>query len=387
MQFPDWPIHTEASLGYLRQVLDSPQWGGFHPLVGEFEERFARYQHCQHGIAMMNGTVTLETALQAAEIGLGDEVIVPAISFVSTATAVSRVGATPVFVDIEPYSFNMDPARVEEAISPATKAILIVHFGGPLADLDRLLPIARKHGLLVIEDAAHAHGCEWNGKRAGSFGDCGSFSFQNGKVLTAGEGGIITSNREDFAARIRSIANQGRRPGHSFFSHFELGSNLRITALQVAVLMAQMDMLDEQIERRTRNAAILLNELRVLEGIHWQKVPAAVSRNCWYLVLGRVDAATLGITRNQFVASLREAEIPCTPFYPHTLYQNPLYQELPNRVTPCPVAEAAIGDAFWLPHRVLLGDESLTRALASGILAACEQARGGSPLPTMEQKA
>src|SRR5690606_38292321 len=236
---------------------------------------FARYQHCQHGIAMMNGTVTLEAALHAAEIGPGDEVIVPAISFVSTATAVSRVGATPVFVDIEPYSFNMDPARVEEAISPATRAILVVHFGGPLADLDRLLPIARKHGLIVIEDAAHAHGCEWNGKRAGSFGDCGSFSFQNGKVLTAGEGGIITSNREDFAARIRSIANQGRRPGHSFFAHFELGSNLRITALQVAVLMAQMDMLDEQIERRTRNAAILLHELHALEGIHWQKVPAA----------------------------------------------------------------------------------------------------------------
>ena len=386
MRFPDWPIHTEASLGYLRQVLESPQWGGFHPLVGEFEERFARYQHCQHGIAMMNGTVTLETALQAADIGPGDEVIVPAISFVSTATAVSRVGATPVFVDIEPYSFNMDPARVERAISPATKAILIVHFGGPLADLDRLLPIARNHSLTVIEDAAHAHGCEWNGQRAGSFGDCGSFSFQNGKALTAGEGGIVISNRDDYAARIRSIANQGRRPGHSFFAHFELGTNLRITALQVAVLMAQMDMLDEQIERRARNAAILLDELRALEGIHWQQVPAAVNRNCWYLILGRVDAATLGITRDLFVAALREAEIPCTPFYPHTLYENPLYRELPNRVTPCPVAEAAIGDAFWLPHSVLLGDESLTRELAAGILTACKQARGRSHLPTMAQK-
>jgi dTDP-4-amino-4,6-dideoxygalactose transaminase len=205
-------------------------------------------------------------------------------------------------------------------------------------------------------------------------------------VLTAGEGGIVTSNREEFAARIRSIANQGRRPGHSFFAHFELGSNLRITALQVAVLMAQMDMLDEQIERRTRNAAILLNELRALEGIHWQDVPLAVNRNCWYLVLGRVDAPTLGITRNQFVASLREAEIPCTPFYPHTLYENPLYRELPNRVTPCPVAEAAIGDAFWLPHRVLLGDESLTLALAGCILMACKQARERSHLPTMVQK-
>lgn len=383
MHFPDWPIHTEASMDYLRQVLESPQWGGFHPMVGQFEERFSRYQHCRHGIAMMNGTVTLETALQAADIGPGDEVIVPAISFVSTATAVSRVGATPVFVDIEPYSFNMDPARVAEAVSLATKAIIIVHFGGPLADMDRLLPIARQHGLTVIEDAAHAHGSEWNGQRAGSFGDCGSFSFQNGKVLTAGEGGMITANDDEYAAHIRSIANQGRRPGHSFFAHFELGTNLRITALQVAVLMAQLDVLDAQIERRTQSAAILMEALRGLAGIHWQDVPAAVNRNCWYLVLGRVDAATLGITRNQFAAALGEARIPCTPFYPHTLYENPLYQQLPNRVTPCPVAKACIEDAFWLPHRVLLGDEACTRALATGIAEACAKARDAHPLTTV----
>lgn len=363
---------------YLRQVLQSPQWGGFHPMVGQFEERFAQYQHCRHGIAMMNGTVTLETALQAAGIGPGDEVIVPAISFVSTATAVSRVGATPVFVDIEPYSFNMDPQRVAEAISPSTKAIIIVHFGGPLASMDRLLEIARIHGLTVIEDAAHAHGSEWNGKRAGSLGDCGSFSFQNGKVLTAGEGGMVTTNREEYAARIRSIANQGRRPGQSFFAHFELGSNLRITALQTAVLMAQLDVLDAQIERRTRNAAILLEQLRELEGIRWQEVPAAVNRNCWYLVLGRVDADRLGISRNDFAAALNGAGIPCTPFYPHTLYENPLYQQLPNRVTPCPVAKACIQDAFWLPHRVLLGDAATTRALAAGILGACAKAREGN---------
>ncbi|MDZ7638030.1 MAG: DegT/DnrJ/EryC1/StrS family aminotransferase [Bryobacterales bacterium] len=348
MQLPDWPIHTEASLDYLRQVLESPQWGGFHPIVGEFEQRFAAYQHCRHGIAMMNGTVTLETALQAADIGPGDEVIVPAISFVSTATAVSRVGATPVFVDIEPYSFNMDPARVAEAVSPLTKAIIVVHFGGPLADLGRLLPIARQHGLTVIEDAAHAHGSEWDGQRAGSFGDCGSFSFQNGKVLTAGEGGIVTANREDFAARIRSIANQGRLPGQSFFAHFELGTNLRITALQVAVLMAQLDVLDQQIERRTRNAAILLEGLNELKGIHWQQVPEAVNRNCWYLLLGRVDAARLGITRNQFAAALSEAGIPCTPFYPHTLYENPLYHSSPHQVR-LPVSKLHPGSPSGCP--------------------------------------
>ncbi|MCZ2154898.1 MAG: DegT/DnrJ/EryC1/StrS family aminotransferase [Bryobacterales bacterium] len=375
MRFPEWPIHTDSALDNLRQVLASGQWGGFHPIVGEFEERFARYQNSRYGVAMMNGTVTLETALQALDIGPGDEVIVPAISFVSTATAVSRVGAIPVFVDIEPYSFNMDAASVEQAISPATKAVIIVHFGGPLADLGKLLPLAARHRLTVIEDAAHAHGSEWNGQRAGSFGACGSFSFQNGKVLTAGEGGIVISNSDETAARVRSIANQGRRPGHSFFKHFELGSNLRITALQAAVLMAQLDLLDQQIERRTRNAGILLEELRDLEGIHWQEVPDEVNRHSWYLVLGRVDEAVLGISRNEFCAALEGAGIPSTPFYPHTLYQNPLYQELPNRVMPCPVAEASIHDAFWLPHRVLLGDDQLTRELAAGIRDACAKAR------------
>lgn len=375
MRLPDWPIHTERSLDYLKQVLESPQWGGFHPIVGEFEERFARYQQCSHGIAMMNGTVTLETALQAAGIGCGDEVIVPSISFVSTATAVSRVGATPVFVDIEPYSFNMDPASVEAALSGKTKAIIIVHFGGPFADMDRLLAIAAARGLTVIEDAAHAHGSEWRGKRAGTLGHAASFSFQNSKVLTAGEGGMVTLNDEKYAGRIRSIANQGRLPGHSFFAHFELGTNLRISALQVAVLMAQLDMLDEQIELRTRNAALLLEALRDVEGIRWQEVPEAVNRNCWYLVLGRVDAAVMGANRNAFCDALGQEGIPVTPFYPHTLFENPLYQQIPCRVMDAPNALACVQDAFWMPHRVLLGDESTTLALAAGIRRAVTKAR------------
>jgi dTDP-4-amino-4,6-dideoxygalactose transaminase len=378
MRLPDWPIHTEKSLDYLKQVLESPQWGGFHPIIAEFEERFARYQQCNHGIAMMNGTVTLETALQAADIGCGDEVIVPSISFVSTATAVSRVGATPVFVDIEPYSFNMDPASVEAALSPNTKAIIIVHFGGPFADLDRLLAIASRRGLTIIEDAAHAHGSEWRGKRAGTFGHAASFSFQNSKVLTAGEGGMVTLNDDAFAARVRSIANQGRLPGHSFFAHFELGSNLRISALQVAVLMAQLDLLDEQIERRARNAAIFLEVMKEVEGIHWQHVPEAVNRNCWYLLLGRVHEAVLGATRNLFCDALTAEGIPATPFYPHTLFENPLYQQSPCRVMECPVAKACVDDAFWLPHRVLLGDDATTLQLAEGLKRAILRARSGN---------
>ncbi|MCU0245323.1 MAG: DegT/DnrJ/EryC1/StrS family aminotransferase, partial [Bryobacter sp.] len=189
MQLPPWPVAGDRELELLREVLSSPQWGGFHPIVPRFEKMFAEYQHCAHAISAVNGTVTLEMGLQASGIGDGAEVIVPCISFVATATAVSRMRAVPVFVDIEPYSFNIDPAQIERAISPRTKAILAVHFGGPMANMDAILDIGRRHGIPVFEDAAHAHGSEWNGRRAGSLGAWASFSFQNGKVLTAGEGG------------------------------------------------------------------------------------------------------------------------------------------------------------------------------------------------------
>jgi dTDP-4-amino-4,6-dideoxygalactose transaminase len=147
MRIPDWPVAGDREIDLLREVLASPQWGGFHPLVADFELKFAQYQHCEHGIAVANGTVSLEMAFAVEGLGPGDEVIVPAISFVSTATALSRVGATPVFVDIEACSFNMDPARVEEAISPRTKGIVAVHFGGPLANIDALLDIAKRHDI------------------------------------------------------------------------------------------------------------------------------------------------------------------------------------------------------------------------------------------------
>jgi dTDP-4-amino-4,6-dideoxygalactose transaminase len=154
VDIPSWPQADEREAELLRAVLDSPQWGGFHPFIGEFEQSFAAYQHCRHGISACNGTVTLELALTLLDIKPGDEVIVPAISFVATATAVSRVGALPVFVDIEPYSFNIDPERVIEAITPRTRAIIAVHFGGPLARMDALQTIASERNLRLIEDTA-----------------------------------------------------------------------------------------------------------------------------------------------------------------------------------------------------------------------------------------
>lgn len=367
MSIPKWPVATSRELELLREVLESAQWGGFHEFVERFERAFAGFQHCRFGVSCANGTVAIEMALEAAGIGPGAEVIVPAISFISSATAVSRAGATPVFVDIEPYSFNIDPERAAAAISERTRAILPVHFGGPLADMDRLTRLAAERSLVLIEDAAHAHGSEWNGRRAGSFGLAGTFSFQNSKVMTAGEGGILLTNDEEIAERARSIANQGRRAGQGWFHHYLLGSNYRITALQAAVLLAQLERLPEQICLRQRNAGLLRSELAGVAGLTFQQVPPQVTAHSHYLLLGRIDPRKFGTARDEFHRALTARGIPCTPFYPHPLYGNPIYRDGGCRVEPCPVAEECVRDAFWLPHRVLMGDEQTTREIASAI--------------------
>ncbi len=361
MHIPSWPQADEREVELLRMVLESPQWGGFHPFVTEFEQSFARYQHAAYGISAFNGTVTLELALEVLDIGPGDEVIVPAISFISTATAVSRVGATPVFVDIEPWSFNIDPERVREAISPRTRAVMAVHFGGTMCNVDKLGAICRERDLLLLEDAAHAQGSEWKSTRAGSFGMAGSFSFQNGKVLSAGEGGILVTSDEGFAERARSIANCGRIAGKSFYEHHRLGTNFRLTAFQAAVLLAQLERLPEQIDLRTANARLLKELLIDVPEIVWQDQPAAATRNSGYLLLGRIQSSRT--TAKEFRRTLAAAGVPCA-FYPHTLYQNPLYEVTKAKVMPCPVSQACIEDAFWLPHRVFLAEDETIREIA-----------------------
>ncbi len=369
MTFPSWPISGDREEELLRSVLKSPQWGGFHPLVQEFEQRFASGHDARFGISAFNGTVTLELALEALGVGAGHEVIVPAISFVSTASAVSRVGATPVFVDIGATSFNIHPDRIEEAIGPRTKAIIAVHFGAAFADVDRIGQIAADHNLWFIEDAAHLHGAQWNGRGAGSFGVAGSFSFQNGKVMCSGEGGILITNNEDFSRRARSIANQGRQEGESFYKHFRVGTNLRMTAFQAAVLTAQWERLEEQMARRAANVRILKALVTDVPEICWQDEPPRMTRSSWYLLCGRFHSER--VTRDRFCASLIAQGVPCTPFYPHTLYQNPMYQHENCVAAPCPNAEAYIRDAFWLPHRVLLAEPDLMPAVAAAIQQAC----------------
>ncbi len=379
MNIPPWPQADEREAELLRMVLESPQWGGFHPFVEEFERSFAAYQQCVHGISAFNGTVTLELALEVLGIGAGDEVIVPAISFVSTATAVSRMGAVPVFVDIEPQSFNIDPMKAREAITPKTKAIIAVHFGGAMCDVVAFGRLCREHDLFLLEDAAHAHGAEWDGRRAGTFGVAGSFSFQNGKVLSSGEGGMLVTTDAEFAERARSIANCGRIAGRSFYEHYRIGTNFRISAFQAAVLLAQFERLPEQIALRTANARLLKGLLEDVREIAWQRQPDAVTQNPYYLLVGRIRSAR---SRDEFCQSLSDAGVPCTPFYPHTLYENPAYRDAACRVMPCPVAEDCIQDAFWLPHRVLLAGEGTIRHIGEVIRdAATGDQRFAASLP------
>ena len=361
MNIPSWPQAGEREAELLHMVLESPHWGGFHPFIAEFEQSFAAYQNTAFGIAAFNGSVTLELALTVIGIRPGDEVIVPALSFISTATSVSRVGAVPVFVDIEPWSFNIDPERVRQALSPRTKAVIVVHFGGAMCRITDILAICQERNLALIEDAAHAQGSEWNSRRAGSFGVTGSFSFQNGKVLSSGEGGILVTSDPLFAEQARSIANCGRVQGRSFYEHHRLGTNFRMTAFQAAVLLAQLERLPDQIAVRAENSRLLRNLLADVEEIVWQEQPAEVTQNSWYLVPGRITAGA--DMRDMLRSKLTAAGVPCA-FYPHTLYQNPLYRHYQCRVMSCPVAEACIQDAFWLPHRVLLAEEETIREIA-----------------------
>ena len=348
----------------LKKVLDSGTWSGYSDQVPAFEEAFAEYHDARHGVAAANGTVSLVAALRAGGIGPGDEVIVPPYTFVATATAPLLAGATPVFADIEPDTWNLDPDAVAGAITSRTRAVIPVHFAGHPADLDRLLPLARRHDLFVVEDAAHAHGVEWRGERVGALGDVGSFSFQASKNLTAGEGGMLITNDDDLAEACWSDVNQGRRPDGMWYEHPKLGSNYRLTGWQAAVLLAQLDRLDEQIERRMANARRLRDALAPegLQPLAWDE---RVTRHGFHLFIVRYDENVFGgLPRERFLAALEAEGIPCSAGYPYPLYANDVFAGMPahqqfhsDGAGPCPVAEAACQEAVWFQQNMLLGTE------------------------------
>lgn len=357
---PEWPIFDESDRDALNAVMESRIWGGYHETVGELERQFAAYHGAEHGLALANGTVSLEIALSAAGINPGDEVIVPPITFVASATAVSRIGAVPVFVDVDPETIDLNPLEVATHLNERTRAIVVVHFAGHPADLDQLTELCDQHGLVLIEDCAHAHGAEWHRRRVGSFGSFGSFSFQGSKNMTAGEGGMLITNDAELAERARSISNQGRRTGGEWYEHARLGTNARLTGFQATLLLNQLQRLPRQIEARMANARRLREGLLKIPGLKPtpQMIDERVTAHGFHLFSMIFDSQAFGgVSRSRVIEALQAEGVPVSAGYPRPIYRNELFKHHPHVVHHCPVAEAYCHTSVWLPHNALLADE------------------------------
>ncbi|MBI5285704.1 MAG: DegT/DnrJ/EryC1/StrS family aminotransferase [Chloroflexi bacterium] len=366
--WPDWPQHDERELRNLQRVVESGNWGGFpspNVMAGEFAERFAAYHGAKYGICTTGGTTALEVSLKAAGLERGDEVLVPALTFYATPFAALIQGFKPVFVDVDPATWCMDAAQIGRLITPDTRAILPVHLGSRMADMDRIAEIARARNLKVIEDCAHMHGGFWRGKGAGTLGDLGAFSFQSSKLMTCGEGGIIVTSDDALEERCHAYVNSGRvkTADRTAAEGTMLGWNYRITEFQAAVLLAQLERLPEQIETRNRNIAHLEQRLAQLEGVSTLPHDDRMTTRSGYGVVLRYDeAAWRGVSRDRFARALYAEGMRIHGAFYTPVYRNPLFawRDAPIEVDytdiHCPVAEKAAGkEMIWLPHEIFLG--------------------------------
>lgn len=378
--FPAWPQYRPADAERLQHVLESRHWGGFpvpSPFAREFAERFAAMHGARYGLCIANGTIALIAALQAAGIRFGDEVIVPAYTWDGTAVAVLMAGAVPVFADIDPDTYCLDPASARAAITPRTRAILPVHLAMRFADMAALLAIAREHNLKIIEDCAHAHGGSSNGRGAGSIGDLGAFSFQESKLVTAGEGGIVITSSLQHYEYLQSLVNCGRASLTDEYHQRVLGANYRITEFQAAILIGQLDALPEFAGRRAAAARRLTRALEGIDGVRPLPPQPAITSETLYCYIFQYRPAVPRASRDLFVAALEAEGIPCDGRFYEPVYRSDLFYATPENCPQlssdysgvrCPVSErAAYEEAVWLPQFLLLGEDSDTDEIAQAI--------------------
>ncbi|MBM3744747.1 MAG: DegT/DnrJ/EryC1/StrS family aminotransferase [Acidobacteria bacterium] len=401
--FPHWPQHTEADARRLQQVLESGNWGGYpfpNTLADEFSRQFAAFHGARYGCAVANGTIALVAALQAGGIRFGDEVIVPAYTWDGTAAAVLFAGGVPVFADIDPDTYCLDVEQVRQAVTPRTRAVIPVHLAMRFVDMDALLAVAAQHRLAVIEDCAHAHGGQYNGRGAGSMGDAGCFSFQSSKLMTAGEGGAVITSRLDLFELVQSCANCGRASATDQFGRRVVGSNYRITEFQAALLLGQLERLPELAARRARHAALLTAALAAIPGVRPLPAQPALTRDTIYNYVFQYRPEDQAVSRDLFVAALDAEGIPCDGRFYEAVYRSDLFparaDDFPQlkldrdrpvdyRECRCPVAErAAYEESVWLPQFLLLGDEQdiqdIARAVAKVMTARAELAQAAPGL-------
>jgi dTDP-4-amino-4,6-dideoxygalactose transaminase len=315
-KFQSWPIWDEREEQALLRTLRSGQWGIGGEETELLERELAQAVGTDYALSVTNGTASLEAALHAAGIGYGDEVIIPPYTFIATATAVLLVGAIPIFADIDPATYCLDPRAAEAAITPRTKAIMPVHIAGNPADMDAICALAARHGLVVIEDAAQAIGAQWDGHSVGSIGDMGSFSFQSSKNINSGEGGAITTNNKALFDAAWSFKNCGRTPNGAWYQHDVIGDNFRMTQFQAAVLRVQLERMDEWANVRSANAEYLVNALRGIEGLLPQEAYSKTTRHGYHSVVLRFQPGAWGSwTRKEFLQALNAEGVPASQGY------------------------------------------------------------------------
>lgn len=386
---PAWPVYGAPEEEALRGVLQSGNWfRGSGRKVGEFEAAYAKLVGSRHCIATANGTSALYASMGALEIGPGDEVILPPYTFIATLNVILLNYALPVFVDSDPATFQIDHRKIEAAVSERTAAIIPVHLGGNVADLDAIMALAGRRRLPVIEDACQAPIAEWRGRKVGTLGKTGCFSFQASKNLNSGEGGAVITDDDELAEKVYAFHNNNRArkvSGYNFSYRGTRGANLRLCEWQGAMLLAQMTRLEEQSKVREQNAQYLTSRLREIPGILPAQMHAGCTRNAYHLYMFRFDGAQFGggLTRAGFLKALAAEGVPCSSGYTSLnkegFLKDVLASKAYRRIYPaavlaqweernrCPANDRLCDEAVWLTHPMLLGPRQDMDAIAAAV--------------------
>lgn len=348
---------------YLNECIDSGWISSEGPFVTEFEREFSSRVGRKHGIAVSNGTVAIDAAIEALGIGPGDEVIMPTFTIISCIAHLVRIGAVPVLVDSCPDTWNMDVSQIEEKITPRTVAIMVVHIFGLPVDVDPILEIANRYGLKVVEDAAEMHGQTYRGKPCGSFGDISTFSFYPNKHITTGEGGMLVTNDDSMAKECRGLRNLCFQSSRRFV-HERLGWNMRMTNMQAALGVAQLERLDEFVARKRRMGAVYTHLLSDLTSLQLPLARTEYAENI-YWVFGLIISSEFDMTAEAAMNRLAAKGVGCRPFF-YPMHQQPILRKMGLfEDISLPVAENMHRKGFYIPSGMALSDEQMeTVALA-----------------------
>lgn len=355
------PLLNGNEKKYLNECIDTGWISSEGPFIKKFEEDFAKRVHRKHAIAVANGTVAIDAAIEALGITNGDEVILPSFTIISCLSQILRNGAKPIFIESDINTWNMDVTKIEEKITPKTKAIMVVHIYGLPVDMDPILEICRKYNLKLIEDAAEMHGQEYKSRPCGSFGDISIFSFYPNKHITTGEGGMILTDDDQLADKMRSLRNLCFKPERRFI-HDELGWNLRMTNLQAALGVAQLERLDEFVKIKRKMGSNYTNEFRSLSGVQLPLEETSYAKNI-YWVFGIILDDSRNLEADQVMSMLGKEGIGTRPFF-WPLHEQPVLKKFGFENQPAlPVASRMARKGFYIPSGLALTEDQQCKVI------------------------